>query len=204
MQNQRGGPSLGAFARALADTLAAAGVGRLVVDVRGNGGGNNTLLVPLIRTLIAWEAGAPDRRLFLITDRGTFSAAQNFVNRTAFYTRPVVVGEPSSSRPNFVGEVTETRLPYSGTVVSISILLWQDRQPWDGRPWIHPDLPVPLTAADGRQPRPRPGGDRRAGAVRPVTPRGSRSADPPGWPGAPGAAPPARPRPPARARPAPR
>ena len=70
-------------------------------------------------------------------------------------TDAIFVGEPSSSSPNFVGEETQVLLPYSGTIVSISNLYWQDSQPWDNRPWIAPDIPATLSFddyANGRDP----------------------------------------------------
>jgi hypothetical protein len=91
----------------------------------------------------------------VITARDTFSAAQNLLNRLERWTSPVVVGEPSSSRPNFVGEDTELELPWSGVFGSISSRYWQDSDPGDDRPWIAPAIPIALTAADylaGRDP----------------------------------------------------
>ena len=44
--------------------------------------------------------------LFVIIGRRTFSAAQNTVNMIEKNTNATFVGEPTGSRPNFVGEST--------------------------------------------------------------------------------------------------
>src|SRR5579862_6974185 len=80
--------------------------------------------------------------------RNTFSAAQNFINQVEQWTDEIFVGEPSSSRPNFVGEDTEILLPFSGIQGSISSRYFQDSDPLDDRPWIAPDIPVALSSRD--------------------------------------------------------
>lgn len=130
-------------------------VTRLIVDVRHNNGGNNSLVRPLVRTMVEFEMRDDDHRIVILTGRNTFSAAQNFINRVEQWTDARFAGEPSSSSPNFVGEETNLLLPYSRIRGSISTRLWQDSMPGDDRPWIPVDLPVELTAADyfrGRDP----------------------------------------------------
>ena len=139
--------SLAAFAGRLRQRLLDEEVHALIVDVRHNNGGNNTLVRPLVRTLIEFEnrdraepplrphrAATPSRR------RRTSSTA------SSAGPTPLFVGEPSSSSPNFVGEETTVLLPYSHLRGSISTHYWQDSDPWDERPWIAPDLPVEPSA----------------------------------------------------------
>lgn len=147
--------SIAEFAGRLQEELTETGARSLVVDVRHNNGGNNGLLRPLIRTMIHWEVSDPDHRIYVLTGRNTFSAAQNFVNRLERWTDAVFVGEPSASRPNFTGESTNVVLPYSRLWVSISSRYWQDSDPGDERRWIWPQMPVRYTAEDyfaGRDP----------------------------------------------------
>lgn len=136
------------FAAELAEALRADDIETLVIDVRHNNGGNNTLLKPLLKTLVWFEQNAPGNRIFVIAGRNTFSAAQNFLNRVEQQTDAVVVGEPSGSSPNFVGEETGLLLPYSRVRGSISTRYWQDSSPGDDRPWIVPALIVEPTAED--------------------------------------------------------
>lgn len=148
VRDMDGGPSLTAFADSLRGMLGRTDAENLIVDVRHNNGGNNGLLAPLVRTMVWWEQDAPGRRIFVITGRNTFSAAQNFINRVERWTDAIFVGEPSSSRPNFSGEETNVVLPFSRVRGSISTNYWQDSDPDDVRRWIAPQVPVALSSAD--------------------------------------------------------
>lgn len=119
----------------------------LVIDVRHNNGGNGELLTTLIRTLIHFETTRPGARLFVITSPYTFSAGQVFIAQVDRLTNAVFVGEPSGSRPTFVGEDTQLLLPWSGTRGSVSSRLHQSSST-EERVWISPELPVPSRAAD--------------------------------------------------------
>jgi len=140
--------SIAEFAAQLAERLASDNASTLIVDVRHNNGGNNSLLRPLIRTMVGFEQASPDNKIYVITGRNTFSAAQNFVSRVEQWTDAVFVGEPSASSPNFVGEETNLLLPYSRLRGSISTRYWQDSNPGDDRPWITPQVPVEPRAGD--------------------------------------------------------
>jgi len=127
----------------------------LILDLRHNNGGNNFLIWPMIRALVAFETSTPDHELFVLTGRNTFSACQNFLNYVERVCEPTIVGEPSSSKPNFTGESTNVLLPWSGLALSISSRYWQDSFPGDRRPWIPPQVPVELSSLDhftGRDP----------------------------------------------------
>ncbi|MEP7381527.1 MAG: hypothetical protein ABI910_07565 [Gemmatimonadota bacterium] len=122
---------------------------RLVIDVRRNNGGDNTLLRPLLVGLIRSRFNAPGH-LYIITGRLTFSAAVNFVTRAEAYTDARFVGEPTGAPPNHFGETARLILPHSGLTVLYSTLWWQDADPRDTRPWIAPTIIVPPTFADYR------------------------------------------------------
>lgn len=143
-----GGPTIAQFADTLRNVLESADARTLIVDVRHNNGGNNGLVKPLLQTLVWWEQDKTGRRIYVITGRNTFSAAQNFITRVERLTDAIFVGEPSSSSPNFSGEETNLLLPYSRVRGSISNRYWQDSDPDDVRPWIFPAVPVELTSND--------------------------------------------------------
>lgn len=140
--------SIADFAERLAGQLNKQIISAIIVDLRHNNGGNNTLVEPLVKTLIEFEQRSATHKIYVITGRNTFSAAQNFINRIEQWTDAVFIGEPSASSPNFVGEETSLLLPYSKIRGSISNRYWQDSQPYDQRPWISPAIPVQPTAAD--------------------------------------------------------
>jgi hypothetical protein len=119
----------------------------MIVDLRHNSGGNRQLLPGMWRTLIHFETTRENPRLFIISGRATFSAAQVFLSHAYFLTNAVIVGECSGSGTNFVGEDTQTRLPHSGLPVSISSQYHQANH-LDHRPCIEPEIPVALSSAD--------------------------------------------------------
>ena len=154
-------------------------VGKLVIDLRADGGGNNQLIEPLVAAI----SGHPelDRRgvLYTLIGRRTFSAAGNLASALERRTKTRFAGEPSGFSPNQVGDVVRLALPRSKIIVRISTRLWADGGPYDRRRWIapsSPELAPPVTYADhaaGRDPvleavladRPEP---RVAGALDPA------------------------------------
>jgi phosphoglycolate phosphatase-like HAD superfamily hydrolase len=120
---------------------------KLVLDVRHNNGGNSYLYPPIIDALTSWEKAMPAGKFYVITGRNTFSAAQNFISQLDKRTRAIFVGEPSSSKPNFVGEENDLKLPWSGAIVSISNR-YHENIPGDTRKWIEPEIRVELSSRD--------------------------------------------------------
>jgi hypothetical protein len=141
--------SLGALARRALAAAEQSRATRLVVDIRRNNGGDNTLLRPLVVGLIRSRFNAP-RHLYVVIGRLTFSAAMNFATQIERYTEARFVGEPTAAPPNHFGETRRLVLPNSGITVLYSTLFWQDADPRDQRPWIAPAIEVPPTFADYR------------------------------------------------------
>lgn len=141
------------FARALA-AADAAGAERFVLDLRLNGGGNGYFNRPIVRALVRSRFDEPGR-LYVITGRRTFSAADMLINELEKWTNPVFVGEPSASRGNHYGDSRKLVLPNSKVTVRVSSLYWQFWDPRDERPWIAPAIAAPLTIeayGSGRDP----------------------------------------------------
>jgi Peptidase family S41 len=134
-----------AFCGRLFTLIDAARPARLVIDMRWNGGGNTFLGQPLLHHLLGCpqinQPGAP----FVIIGRNTYSAAQNVATTLQEHTAATFVGEPTGSRPNFIGESVPFELPVSKVQVNISDLYWQTGHPMDHRPWIAPHLYAPPT-----------------------------------------------------------
>ncbi len=89
---------------------------RLVVDLRGNGGGDSSVIGPLLRGLREREAGS---RAYVLIDAGTYSSA-TMNARDLRDLGAVLVGEPTGDTPGGWGEVRTFTLPNSGIPVSVS------------------------------------------------------------------------------------
>ena len=146
--------SLPAFmARAIA-SADSAGAARFVLDLRLNGGGNGVLnrsiLLPLIKS--RYDTA---RRLFVLTGRRTWSAAQMLVTEMEKYSNAVFAGEPTASHGNHYGDSYRIVLPNSRITVRVSTLWHQYLDPRDRRVMTPPAIAAPLTFADyvaGRDP----------------------------------------------------
>ena len=145
--------TLDAFSQRLFAYIDANPVEALVVDVRMNNGGNNTLARSFMLRIVNSEKINRRGRLFVIIGRETFSACQNFCNWLDRDSNAIFVGEPTGSRPNFVGEGNEILLPYSGITVNASSRLWQDSFSEDQRHWIAPHISALMTSQDYRSNR---------------------------------------------------
>ncbi len=149
--NRPGGQeSLAQFADRLAQAIAREDIDRLVIDLRWNGGGNLELNLPLLKAILASPKVNRPRGLYVIVGRQTFSAAQVFAGHLERFSHATFVGEPTGSSPNFIGEHSDLKLPYSRLTVNISFLAWQTGAASDHRTWIAPSIPVPVTFAHWR------------------------------------------------------
>ena len=130
------------------------GAERLVIDLRGNGGGNNYLVQPLVHAVLLSRLDVPGK-VFVLVDGGTFSAAQNCASQLERETSALFVGAPTGSSPNHCGDAMRFTLPNSGIRLWCSSVRWQDSDPRDKRRWIYPDFPAQTRFADfvaGRDP----------------------------------------------------
>jgi tetratricopeptide (TPR) repeat protein len=134
--------SLTEFSGRLFEFINSNPVNVLVIDVRNNPGGNNTLARSFMLDIINSDKINQNGHLFVITGRETFSACQNFCN---WLERDANV--------MFVGEGNEILLPYSGLRANASSRLWQDSFSEDQRHWIAPYLGAEMTADDYRSNR---------------------------------------------------
>ena len=102
----------------------------------------------MLKTVINFEVMNPKGKIFVIMGRETFSAAQNLLTDITKYTNPIIVGEPSGSKPNHIGEAGWFKLPYSGLMGLISTQFHQTSKAEDNRKWIVPHIPVSLSSTD--------------------------------------------------------
>lgn len=126
-------------------------VEKLVIDIRANTGGNNRLNRPVTVGLIRSRLNVRGK-LFVITGRRTFSAAQNLVNEIEKYTEAIFVGEPTGSSPNSYGDPVIVTLPNSRMPFRVATLLHQF-DPRDTRTGTPPEIFAELTSEDYRMNR---------------------------------------------------
>jgi hypothetical protein len=130
-------------------------VKRVVVDLRLNGGGDNTTYASLLGALT--NASVNRRgRLFVLIGRATFSAAANFAADVDRLTKATFIGEPTGGFVRGYGDTVSVLLPKSGINVRIAARYWDfGKGSGDRRLAINPDRKVNVTIADflaGRDP----------------------------------------------------
>lgn len=117
---------------------------RLVLDVRHNGGGDNTTFGPLVDLI----AKPPLRgKAVVLIGRMTFSAAGNFVAVVDRSTRARLVGEPSGGAPNQWGDRHAIALPVVGLTAYVAAE-YVEAVRGDTRHAVLPDVRIEPTVAD--------------------------------------------------------
>ncbi len=145
--------SIADFATRLGDYIASHGIQRLIIDLRFNSGGDNTLNRSLLHALIRSPGLREPGSLFVITGRGTFSAAMMFAIDLEKHTNAIFVGEPTGASPNHYGDSRKVILPNSGLTIRVSTLYWQYAGPNDKRLSLKPQIPAELSSQDFRNGR---------------------------------------------------
>lgn len=129
-------------------------VARVVVDLRHNGGGDNTTMGHFEEVLRDPAINRPSR-LFVIVGRITFSAAANFATDLEQETGSVFAGEAMGGSPNLYGDARQIHLPYGTQDLYMATRYWARSTPDDERITIEPTIAVSMSSADyfaGRDP----------------------------------------------------
>ncbi|MGH3017611.1 MAG: S41 family peptidase [Gaiellaceae bacterium] len=130
-------------------------VKRVIVDLRLNGGGDNTTYASLLSALTDSSVNRKGR-LFVLIGRATFSAAANFAADVDRLTKATFIGEPTGGFVRGYGDTVPVLLPKSGINVRIATRYWDFGKGSDDRRLaITPDRKVKVTIADflaGRDP----------------------------------------------------
>ena len=122
-------------------------VRRVIVDVRLNGGGDNTTYGALINLFGSKQVNRRGR-LYLLTGRATFSAAANFAAEMDRYTRALIVGESTGGGVETYGDTSPVALPTAGWTVHIAARYHERKKaPGDRRLAVEPDVRVDLASA---------------------------------------------------------
>ncbi|MBS1494333.1 MAG: hypothetical protein JST55_12520 [Bacteroidetes bacterium] len=120
----------------------------IIIDLRLNSGGDNNNNKYLINNFIRNPKINQRGKVFTIIGRNTFSAAMNLTSDLENNTQTIFIGEPTGSKPNFIGEINFIELPYSGIKVSASSRNWQKSVSEDRRKWVYPEIYTPLNFSD--------------------------------------------------------
>jgi hypothetical protein len=136
-----------AFAKGLFAFADSQRVGRVIVDLRNNSGGNSAIIKPLVEGLKLRPALNAKGHLYALIGRGTFSSGLLAAIDLKREAGAILVGESTGGKPNSYGEMPSFRLPHSQLVVTYCVKyfrLLQDADP----PSLHPDLPAAIALTD--------------------------------------------------------
>ena len=120
-------------------------VKRVVIDLRWNGGGDSSVINPLMSGLNARRKSLG--KIYVLIGPYTFSSAVNNVISLKEDLGATVVGEASGGMPDGYGEVKSITLPNSKLVVGFSTKHWGAKGD-TGPKTVTPDLPAPGTLAE--------------------------------------------------------
>lgn len=124
------------------------GLERLILDLRGNGGGNPDFGIPVLRGILRQPALDAPNALILLIGPSTDSAAVSFGVSLERLCDPVFVGMPTFLRPNGHSDAFTVALPRTGLAMHVATAYWRAGHPLDRRPWIAPHLAVPVRFED--------------------------------------------------------
>ena len=131
------------------------GIDRVVIDLRLNGGGNNTTYFSLVQALSQLPQNER-KRIYVLIGRATFSAAANLAADLDRLTNAIFVGEPTGGFVRGYGDTVPFTLPATGLMLHVPARYWDfSKGPGDKRLAVEPDIPVEMTADDffaGRDP----------------------------------------------------
>lgn len=150
-RNQPRGATVMQWSKKLLDDLDKSPPERVIVDLRRNGGGDASLLDPLIRQLGALkQAGKFPGGLYVLIGSGTMSAAQRNTSTFKLIAKATLVGTPTGQGPRRFGAIRVFTLDNCGAQVSYSTRRWGAKLPplAEGEiDTVSPDVLVPRDAA---------------------------------------------------------
>jgi len=119
---------------------------RLIIDLRFNGGGDETVIWPFMKALEQSERFADKGDIIVLTSRYTYSSAMSNAHQFRDRCGAVLMGEPTGGKPNHFGQLGSFTLPNSGLTVHHSTKYFHKVE---GDPdAVHPDVRIGVTADD--------------------------------------------------------
>ena len=138
------------FTRELLDTIANRHPQKLIIDLRYNGGGNSSIMDPLIDSL---QNGylSREHKLYVLIGKQTFSSALLNAMSLKKQCQAILVGEATAGSVNHYGEVRTFELPYSQAIVTYSTKYFETWKGHDGA--LIPDKTIPASVEDFKRGR---------------------------------------------------
>lgn len=139
-------PSFEEFEERAFQTLKKENVGKILFDLRMNGGGYSLQGTEFIEKLASFLKSNPEVKTYVVLGRSTFSSA--ILNAMDFkrLTNAVFVGEETSGKPNHFGEVKNFKLPTSKLTLNYSTKYFKETD--EDVNTIKPDVLIELSFAD--------------------------------------------------------
>jgi len=120
--------------------------GRLIIDLRFNGGGDETILWPMMDALKKSNRFKDKGDIIVLISRWTFSSAMTNAHQLKERLGAVLIGEPTGGKPNHFGQLDSFVLPNSGLTISHSTKRFQKVK---GDPdAVEPDILIEVGSAD--------------------------------------------------------
>jgi hypothetical protein len=120
VNNQEGEPTIAEFTESLAKIIRRKSIARFIIDLRNNGGGDDSNLPPLLSLIKDSREINQYGKLFVITGRHTFSSALLFAWQLRMQTEAIFVGEPAAQGPVFNANAEYIFLPNSKLGFTVS------------------------------------------------------------------------------------
>ncbi|NNE99101.1 MAG: hypothetical protein HKN25_08785, partial [Pyrinomonadaceae bacterium] len=122
-------------------------VKRFILDIRYNGGGDGSMLLPFIHEIIKRDYLNRHGQIFTIVGRKTFSAGVMLARMMDNHTKNVFVGEPMGAAFNHFGDAGSIKLPNSKLELNVSRIYHQLGSSADGQQNESIDIPAVFTSA---------------------------------------------------------
>lgn len=139
-------PSFEAFCSQILADMKKSEVRKFVLDLRFNPGGSSPQGTELAKRISEIGNINQQGKLFVLIGKRTYSSA--VINAIDFknHTEAILVGEPTSGKPNHFGEVNKFKLPNSGLSVSYSTKYFKYLE--EDPDSLMPDITVETTFSD--------------------------------------------------------
>jgi C-terminal processing protease CtpA/Prc len=119
---------------------------RIIIDLRMNGGGDETILWPMMKMLEDSERFSDPGDIITLISRYTFSSAMSNAHQLKSRNGAILIGEPTGGKPNHFGQLNSFELPHS------KLIIWHSTK-WfnkvkDDPDSVYPDILIEFGSDD--------------------------------------------------------